>query len=41
MLLVALGELLAGPARSEIPGTHDRLHAREPGDPVIARRGGR
>ncbi|MCA1698345.1 MAG: hypothetical protein LC790_05340, partial [Actinobacteria bacterium] len=27
-------ELLADPARSEIPGTHDELHAREPGDPV-------
>ena len=30
-------ELLVGPARSEIPGTYDRLHAREPGDPVVAR----
>ena len=26
-----------GPARSEIPGTYDELHAREPGDPVVAR----
>jgi hypothetical protein len=26
-----------GPARSESPGTHDRLHAREPGDLVVAR----
>jgi hypothetical protein len=30
-------ELLVGPARSEIPGTYDRLHAREPGDLVVAR----
>ena len=30
-------ELLADPARSEIPGTHDELHAREPGGPVVAR----
>ena len=30
-------ESLVGPARSEIPGTHDELHAREPGDPVVAR----
>ena len=29
-------ELLAGPVRSEIPGTHDELHAREPGDLVVA-----
>ncbi len=27
---------LAGPARSEIPGTYDRLHAREPGGLVVA-----
>jgi hypothetical protein len=30
-------EPLADPARSEIPGTYDELHAREPGDPVVAR----
>ena len=30
-------ELLVGPARSENPGTHDELHAREPGDLVVAR----
>ncbi len=30
-------ELLVDPARSENPGTYDELHAREPGDPVIAR----
>jgi hypothetical protein len=30
-------ESLVGPARSEIPGTHDELHAREPGDLVVAR----
>lgn len=30
-------ELLVGPARSKIPGTYDRLHAREPGDLVVAR----
>jgi hypothetical protein len=30
-------ESLGGPARSEIPGTHDELHAREPGDLVVAR----
>ena len=30
-------EPLADPARSENPGTYDRLHAREPGDPVVAR----
>src|SRR6266508_1871739 len=30
-------ELLAGPARSKIPGTYDELHAREPGGPVVAR----
>jgi hypothetical protein len=29
-------ESLAGPARSESPGTHDELHAREPGDLVVA-----
>ena len=27
---------LVGPARSEIPGTYDRLHAREPGGLVVA-----
>jgi hypothetical protein len=32
-----IGELLVGPARSENPGTYDRLHAREPGDLVVAR----
>jgi hypothetical protein len=30
-------ELLVDPARSENPGTYDELHAREPGDPVVAR----
>jgi hypothetical protein len=30
-------ELLVDPARSEIPGTHADLHAREPGDPAVAR----
>ena len=30
-------ELLVDPARSENLGTHDRLHAREPGDLVVAR----
>jgi hypothetical protein len=30
-------ESLVGPARSEIPGTRDELHAREPGDLVVAR----
>ena len=30
-------ESLRGPARSKNPGTHDELHAREPGDPVVAR----
>ena len=30
-------ESLADSARSEIPGTHDELHAREPGDLVVAR----
>jgi hypothetical protein len=30
-------ESLVDPARSEIPGTHDKLHAREPGDLVVAR----
>jgi len=29
-------ESLVDPARSEIPGTHDRLHAREPRDLVVA-----
>ena len=32
-----IGESLVDPARSEIPGTHDELHAREPGDLVVAR----
>jgi hypothetical protein len=31
------GESLVGPARSESPGTYDRLHAREPRDLVVAR----
>ncbi len=31
------GESLVGPARSEIPGTYDRLHAREPRDLAVAR----
>ena len=30
-------EPLVDPARSENPGTHDELHAREPGDLVVAR----
>jgi hypothetical protein len=30
-------EPLADPARSKNPGTHDELHAREPGDLVVAR----
>ena len=30
-------ESLADPARSKNPGTHDELHAREPGDLVVAR----
>ena len=30
-------ESLVDLARSEIPGTHDRLHAREPGELVVAR----
>jgi hypothetical protein len=30
-------ESLVGPARSQNPGTHDELHAREPGDLVVAR----
>ena len=30
-------ELLVGPARSEIPGTYDELHAREPGDLAVVR----
>jgi hypothetical protein len=30
-------EPLADPARSEIPGTRVGLHAREPGDPAVAR----
>ena len=30
-------ESLVDPARSEIPGTHASLHAREPGDPAVAR----
>ena len=30
-------ESLVDPARSENPGTHDELHAREPGDLVVAR----
>ena len=30
-------EPLADPARSENPGTYDELHAREPGDPEVAR----
>jgi hypothetical protein len=29
-------ESLADPARSENLGTHDKLHAREPGDPMVA-----
>ena len=34
----AIGESLVDPARSEIPGTYDKLHAREPRDLVVARR---
>jgi hypothetical protein len=30
-------ESLVDPARSENPGTHDELHAREPGDLVVDR----
>jgi hypothetical protein len=30
-------ESLVVPARSKNPGTHDELHAREPGDPEVAR----
>ena len=30
-------ESLVGSARSKIPGTYDELHAREPGDLVVAR----
>jgi len=30
-------ESLVDSARSETPGTHDKLHAREPGDLVVAR----
>ena len=30
-------ESLVDPARSENPGTYDELHAREPGDLVVAR----
>jgi len=30
-------ESLVDPARSEIPGTHANLHAREPGDLAVAR----
>ena len=30
-------ESLVDPARSEIPGTYDKLHAREPRDLVVAR----
>jgi len=30
-------EPLVDPVRSENPGTHDELHAREPGDLVVAR----
>lgn len=33
----AIGESLVGPARSESPGTYDRLHAREPRDLAAAR----
>jgi len=29
-------ESLVDPARSEIPGTHDKLHAREPRDLAVA-----
>ena len=32
----AIGESLMDPARSESPGTYDRLHAREPRDLVVA-----
>ena len=33
----AIGESLVDPARSESPGTYDRLHAREPRDLAVAR----
>jgi hypothetical protein len=33
----AIGEALVDPARSEIPGTYDKLRAREPRDLVVAR----
>ena len=33
----AICESLVDPARSEIPGTYDKLHAREPRDLVVAR----
>ena len=33
----ASGESLVDPARSESPGTYDRLHAREPRDLAVAR----
>ena len=33
----AIGESLVDPARSEIPGMYDKLHAREPRDLVVAR----
>jgi len=31
----AIRESPGDPARSEIPGTYEGLHAREPGDPVV------
>ena len=31
----AIRESLGDPARSEIPGTYEGLHAREPGGPVV------
>jgi hypothetical protein len=33
----ALSRVAGEPARSKNPGTHEGLHAREPGDPTVAR----
>src|SRR4051794_10518507 len=35
--IVAIRETVSGPARSETPCTYGNLHAREPGDPRVAR----
>ena len=37
MSAMALSRVVAGPARSENPGTHGNLHAREPGGPAVTR----